>query len=263
MSVKVGIIGGSGVYEIKELHQKREEKIETPYGEVFVSNAKWNGKDIVFLPRHGKNHKVAPHKINYRGNIYALKYCGVERILSTSASGSLNQRMKPGELVFIDQFIDFTKNRPSTFFDNDEIFHVDMSEPYCSELHNLLVSTANKLDLKFHAKGTYLCTEGPRFETSAEIRAFGIMGADIVGMTNVPEVVLAREAEICYASVVVVTNMAAGVKQDMLTSGEVSQKMQEMSQKVTELILDVIEEIPARKDCACLNALKDSKMELL
>ncbi|MDO8885376.1 S-methyl-5'-thioadenosine phosphorylase [Candidatus Oleimmundimicrobium sp.] len=260
MSSKIGIIGGSGIYEVKELQKKKEEKIKTPYGEILVSHAKWGDSDLFFLPRHGKNHKIPPHKVNYRGNIYALKLCGVDRILSTSASGSLNKKIKPGEVVFINQFIDFTKSRPSTFFDEGDVFHVDMSEPYCPELHNLFIKVASELDMKFHPEGTYLCTEGPRFETPAEIKAFKIMGADVVGMTNVPEVILSREAEICYASVAVVTNMAAGIEQNKLTSDEVSQAMQEMSQSVIELILKVIKEIPARRNCACRNALKGSKM---
>lgn len=263
MGSKVAIIGGSGIYKLKAFKEVKEEYVKTPYGEVLIFRGRWNKKEIIFLPRHGKNHRIPPHKINYRGNIFALKSQGVKRILATSASGSLNQQMKPGDLVIINQFIDFTKNRPSTFFEENDVYHVDMTEPYCSELSNIFTLAADKMGLKFHSKGTYLCAEGPRFETKAEIKAYGLLGADIIGMTNVPEVVLAREAEICYSSVAVVTNMAAGIKEGCLTSTEVSKKMREMSRNVTKLFLTVVNEIPEKRSCCCGNALRDSKMKSL
>jgi len=263
LTPKIALIGGSGIYELKNLQQAREEKLNTPFGEIIFYSGKWGGKDIIFLPRHGKDHKIPPNKINYRGNIYALKFIGIERILSTSATGSLNPQIKVGSFVIIDQFIDFTKDRPPALFTEGDVIHIDMSEPYCPELRNILISVSDELRFSFYPKGTYICTEGPRFETPAEIKAFKVMGADLVGMTNVPEVVFAREAGICYASVAIVTNMAAGIKGGNLTSTEVSQKMKEAAQEITELFLNAIKEIPNKRGCVCGSVLKDSKMKPL
>ncbi len=218
---RIAIIGGSGVYDPALLTNIREETVKTPYGSVRVKIGEYNGEEIAFLARHGEGHSVPPHKINYRANIWALYELGVERILSTSAVGSLNLDMKPGgDFVILDQLMDFTKTRHYTFYDGEEsphdrkfVAHVDFTEPYCPRAEE-------SPDERRQGAGLYIpppreltpAWKGPRFETRAEIRALKILGgADVVGMTQCPEAALARELEMCYASVAIVTNYAAGI----------------------------------------------------
>lgn len=218
----LAIIGGTGLEETAgNLSDRTEEQIATPYGQVLLTSGSLNGTPVVFLPRHGPEHESAPHKINYRANIYALKEKGVTGILAAAAVGSLKDDFAPGDFVLLDQFLDFTKNRLSTFFDEGKIVrHTDMTEPFAGSLRLALLRAAADLGTRIHPEGTYVCTEGPRFETPAEIRMFKILGADVVGMTVVPEVVLANELTIPYACVSVVTNMAAGIAGHNLTFEE-------------------------------------------
>jgi len=204
----IAIIGGSGVYDPEMLKDIQDVTVQTEYGSVTLKSGVHQKKKVFFLTRHGKEHVIPPHMVNYRANIKALKDLKVERILSTSAVGSLQKDMKPGDFVVLDQFIDFTKLRKYTFYD-DEVVHTDFTNPYCSQLRELILKAAFNLGISAHPKGTYVCTEGPRFETPAEIKMFAVLGADVVGMTNVPEVMLAREAKICYSSIATVTNFAA------------------------------------------------------
>jgi 5'-methylthioadenosine phosphorylase len=248
----IGIIGGSGVYHFFETEE--EKTVKTKHGEVKIKKTSYKGKEIAFITRHGEKHTVAPHKINYRANILAFKKIGVERILATTAVGSMNPEFKPKELVLLKQFIDFTKNREYTLYD-DKVVHVDLSEPYCPELREIVKKTAKKERITMH-EGVYVCTEGPRFETPAEIAMFRKMGGDVVSMTNVPEVIFAREAEICYCTISMVTNMAAGITKKKLTHTEVKEIMNENIEKVKRLILKSIEEIPEERRCQCKNALE-------
>lgn len=250
MSVKIAIIGGTGVYDPKILSSVREEKIDTPYGSVKVMIGNYQGKNIAFLARHGIDHSVPPHMVNYRGNIAGLKKLGVKNIFATAAVGSLNMDMEPGQFVFVDQFLDFTKGRPSTFVE-EGVVHMDMTQPYCPELRSLLSDTAKKLGLKYINGGTYVCTEGPRFETSAEIRMFRHLGGDLVGMTSVPEVVLAREAGICYASIAIVTNYAAGISPKKLSHQEVLDMMEDSAENVKSLIMHSVLGLKQDKECVC------------
>src|SRR5690606_29757669 len=201
----------------------RSTVLDTPYGEVEVQIGRYKGVEVAFMPRHGKGHSIPPHRINYRANIWGLKMLGVEVILATAAVGSINPEMKPGNFVIVDQFLDFTKGRTSTFFDDGSqgVVHVDVTEPYCPAVREVLIETGRELGLRLHDRGTYVCVEGPRFETAAEIRAFRILGGDVVGMTSVPEAVLAREAGICYAAMAMVTNMGAGMEERPLSHEEV------------------------------------------
>jgi len=251
--MKVAIIGGTGVYDPSMLKDVQTLHVETRYGQVELSAGTYLGKEVYFLPRHGSSHSVPPHRINYRANIMALKQLGVCCILSTSAVGSLNKDMKPGDLVAVDQFIDFTTGRESTFFDGEDgkVVHTDFSEPYCPYLRKLLLNAAKNLGLSIHPRGCYVCTQGPRFETPAEIRMFQYMGGDIVGMTNVPEVVLAGEVGICYATVAVVTNWAAGISSARLTHQEVVEAMTESLDNIRKLLFNVIESIEDDRDCNC------------
>ncbi|HEY8531773.1 MAG TPA: S-methyl-5'-thioadenosine phosphorylase, partial [Limnochorda sp.] len=228
----------------------------TPYGEITVQTGRYHGHQIAFMPRHGKGHSIPPHKINYRANIWGLKALGVQRILATAAVGSLNPAMEPGHFVFVDQFLDFTKGRASTFFDGDPygVVHIDMSEPYCPRLRDALTRVGQRLGLKTHSRGVYVCTEGPRFETPAEIRAFAMLGGDVVGMTGVPEVVLAREAGLCYATMAMVTNLGAGLSKTPLTQEEVVEIMAANTQRVRQLAMETIACLPRERSCICGDA---------
>jgi 5'-methylthioadenosine phosphorylase len=255
MTVKLAVIGGTGVYDPKILDNIELKNIDTPYGQVAVKIGEYKSKKVAFLPRHGEGHTIPPHQINYRANIAALKALGVEKIIATAAVGSLNEAMGPGSLVLFDQFIDFTKSRVGTFFEGEKgVLHVDFTDPYCSEVRQVVKQAAEVLNLPVILGGTYVCTEGPRFETPAEIKMFKIWGGDLVGMTSVPEVVLAKEAAMCYASVAMVTNFAAGISPNNLTHGEVVECMTENSENIKKLIMQTIEIMTDDRDCLCKHA---------
>lgn len=251
--VRLGIIGGTGVYDPRILTEIREEEVQTPYGGVRLRVGISAGEAVAFLPRHGAKHSTPPHLINYRANIWALALLGVERVLATTAVGSLNKAMAPGHFVIIDQFIDFTRGRPSTFFDGGEqgVVHTDFTEPYCPECRRVLLASAAELGITAHDGGCYVCTEGPRFETPAEIRMFKTLGGDLVGMTNVPEAVLAREAGLCYATVSMVTNYGAGISPTALTHEEVLEVMAENGENLKKLIMAALSAIPRERGCTC------------
>ncbi|HEY4675210.1 MAG TPA: S-methyl-5'-thioadenosine phosphorylase [Candidatus Bathyarchaeia archaeon] len=258
---RIAIIGGTGFEQIVKNAEQTQTK--TPYGLVKpLSFGEIAGKKIIFLPRHGAGHSIPPHKVNYRANIYALHKAGVERIIALSAVGAINRVFKPGDIVLPHDFADFTKMRAETFYDDAPVTHVDVSEPYCPEMRKLIIKTAKKLGISMQENAVLVCTEGPRFETAAEIRIFGRLGCDVVGMTSVPEVVLARELEICYASVCFVSNMAAGI-QERLTPHEVSKISEKISPKVEQLLIETIKILPLEREgnCPCVNALKDARFK--
>lgn len=254
---KLAIIGGTGVYDPKMLCEIREEVINTKYGPVTLKIGTYEKKEVAFLARHGENHAVPPHRVNYRANILALKELGVEKIIATAATGSLNLEMRPGDFVLVDQFIDFTKNRPQTFYEDGEqgVVHIDMTTPYCKEVREVLTKAGQALDIRIYHKGTYVCTEGPRFETPAEIKMYSHLGGDLVGMTSVPEVVLAREAEMCYATVATVTNFAAGISPTPLTHAEVLEAMNKTNETLKKLIMHSIAIMSGERKCNCKTAL--------
>ncbi|HEX3032236.1 MAG TPA: S-methyl-5'-thioadenosine phosphorylase [Bacillota bacterium] len=262
MAVSYAIIGGTGVYDPKILTDTREEKVHTNYGDVVVKVGSYHGKEIAFLPRHGAKHSVPPHLINYRANISALKQLGVTKILATAAVGSLNPAMLPGDFVLVDQFMDFTKNRAATFFEGGSqgVVHIDLTEPYCKELRGVMKTAAGQLGLRLSEGGNYVCTEGPRFETPAEIRMYRMLGGDLVGMTSCPEVALSREAEMCYATVAMVTNFAAGISPTCLTHSEVVETMRQNGEKLRQLVMKTMELITEERSCACQAALKELGM---
>jgi 5'-methylthioadenosine phosphorylase len=252
-AVRLAIIGGTGVYDPRILADIREEIITTPYGDALVRIGTYEGEPVAFLARHGTKHTVPPHLINYRANMWALKMLGAERVIATTAVGSLNKAMKPGDFVLIDQFLDFTKNRQATFFDGGEmgVVHTDVTEPYCPEVRRVLAAAAKATGITAHEGGTYVCTEGPRFETPAEIRMFATLGGDLVGMTNVPEVVLAREAGLCYATVSMVTNFGAGISPTALTHEEVLEVMAANAENLKRLVMETLSAIPHERGCTC------------
>jgi 5'-methylthioadenosine phosphorylase len=259
MAINYGVIGGTGVYNPQILTNIEELTVETPYGEIPVKVGVLSGKKVAFLARHGQGHAIPPHKINYRGNIMALKQLGVKKILATQAVGSLRKTMAPGHLVLLDQFIDFTKGRIQTFYEGGEagVLHVDMTQPYCPNLREEILALCSR-DNTIHKQGTYVCTEGPRFETPAEIKMFVNWGGDLVGMTSVPEVVLARELGMCYVGIAMVTNYAAGISEANLTHQEVVETMANNVSKLQSLIMDVIASLDEKQDCQCYLANQEA-----
>ncbi|MCS7097316.1 MAG: S-methyl-5'-thioadenosine phosphorylase [Candidatus Methanomethylicia archaeon] len=246
-NIGIGVIGGSGLEKALE---GEKYLLETPYGEVNLKICSIEKRKIAFIPRHGERHELPPHKINYKGNIWAFKKIGVERIIATNAVGGIREGLNPGDLLIPHDFIDFTKSRSSTFYDKEAI-HIDVTNPYCPELRGILIETANEISVKTWGSGVYVCTEGPRFETPSEIKMFRLLGADVVGMTGIPEVVLARELKICYATICIVTNYAAGM-QKRITQEEVNEIMKMKVKTVLELIRRAILKISVEyKKCEC------------
>ncbi|MEW6570904.1 MAG: S-methyl-5'-thioadenosine phosphorylase [Nitrospirota bacterium] len=262
----IGIIGGSGFYELEGFNVQNLREILTPFG--FPSGSyvigELSDREVVFLPRHGLEHNIPPHKINYRANVWGFRELGVERLVSVGAVGGISHRMVPGKVVLLDQIIDMTKARDSTFFDGadgaDSVVHIDFTEPFCPELRQALWEAGEKTEIEFEGAGTYICVNGPRLETRAEIRMFAMLGADVVGMTAMPEASLAREAEICYAGVSVVTNYAAGIMKKKLTTTEVKDVIRGTTHVLKELLKGALKLIPAERKCACKEALQEAKM---
>ncbi|HOO96357.1 MAG TPA: S-methyl-5'-thioinosine phosphorylase [Caldisericia bacterium] len=218
----VGIIGGSGVYNLPWLEDSQEQVVDTRYGESVVKVGYVDGLEVAFITRHGKGHKTPPQAINYRANLLTLSEFGVTDIVSTYAVGAIDERMQTGDFVIPTQFIDFTSGRASSFFDEPgKVLHVDVTEPYSKKIREHIQEAMVDANQLFFPEATYVCTNGPRYETPAEIKMFSMLGGSVVGMTGVPEVVLAAELGIPFASIAVVTNMAAGISKNKLTHQEV------------------------------------------
>jgi len=257
---KLAIIAGSGVKESLSSAGLKTEIVHTPFGDAKCELGNVAGNQVCFLARHGLHHVLPPHKVNYRANIWALKHLGTEEILSTTAVGSLNEKMRPGDFVICDQFIDFTKSRVNSFFngENNLVAHVDFTEPYCPSLREKLSQTLAELKLSYHATGCYACMEGPRYESKAEVKMLAALGGDIVGMTNIPEVLLAREAEMCYVNISLVTNMGAGISKTPLSHEEVVAAMSAMGKDVLAIFDAFIHyNEPVKADCPCKHALRE------
>lgn len=259
----IGIIGGSGLYDIEGVNLREVRQIMTPYGS--PSDAyricDFSGKDVIFLPRHGSSHSIPPHKINYKANIWGFKELGAERIISLGASGGIRPDMVPGTIVLLDQIIDLTSGRDTTYYHGEEgVIHIDFTEPYCPDLREALVKGGIKSGISLHKSGTYVCVNGPRLETRAEIKSFSLLGADVVGMTAMPEASLAREAELCYAGVSVVTNFAAGMSGKKLTVTEVINTMNISAIHLKTLLKETFHLIPAKRVCACKESLREAKV---
>lgn len=257
---KIGIIGGTGVEDASCFGKLEPLSIATPFGTAHYLKAQAAGHEIYFLARHGAGHSLPPHKINYRANIFALKKLGVTEIVSFTAVGSLNRGLPPGTFVVTSQILDFTKNRVNTFFngENGMVAHVDFAYPYCPAVRERLIRNIMKLGLRHSKQGTYVVTEGPRYETAAEVRMYAALGGDLAGMTNMPEAVLAREAEMCYANVSVVTNMGSGLSVRALSHEEVTEAMETMKKRIVALIdAYVQDEEPVVHTCHCHEALKE------
>ncbi|MCK5300966.1 MAG: MTAP family purine nucleoside phosphorylase [Thermoplasmatales archaeon] len=245
--MKIGLICGQ---EINELINDSEEIIvETNYGNTLINFKKLENNDVFFINRHGENKKIPPHNINYRANIQALKSCNIENIISIFTVGSMKKTILTGDFVIPNDFIDFTKSRCLTYFENDRV-HIDMNNPFCPSLRKLLIESCKIVDdKKIHNRGVYLTTEGPRLETSSEINLFSNY-ADIVGMTLVPEIILAREQNMCYAALCVVCNMAAGLQNELKTD-EISKTFIDKKPVIINLIKKSINNMENKKKCKC------------
>lgn len=258
----LGVIGGSGIYDVPGLDITDSVKLTTPYGEPsdLYRIGKSDGIEVAFLPRHGSMHHIQPHKINYRANIWGFRELGVSKILSISASGGISAAIAPGSIVVPDQIIDMTSGRDSTFHDEEEVVHVDFTVPFCPDLRENIFAASEKAGIRLTGKGTYICVNGPRLETAAEIRAFSVMGADMVGMTGMPEAVLARELEICFAAISVITNHAAGISGGKLTATEVAKSMKASAEDIKGLLKAFFAIDFSASACSCGQALRDSRM---
>ena len=236
----VAIIGGSGLTDLNNLRITRREVFRTPYGEPSAPMVygQLGGKEVVFLPRHGPGHTIPPHEINYRANIWALKTTGVSKVIAVAAVGGIADRLVSSDLVFPDQIIDYTYGREHTFFGSDQklVTHVDFTNPYCAELRKVVIAAARKVGIAAAEHATYAATQGPRFESAAEIRRLERDGADIVGMTGMPEAGLARELGICYATVAVVANPAAGKTKKEISLSEIEATLETGMVKVRSLL---------------------------
>lgn len=252
----LGIIGGTGVYEILDLADLiKKEVIKTSYGNSTpISHLKIKDQSLLFLPRHEEGHKTPAHRINYLANIQALYQLGVDRIIATNSVGTLYESLEPGKFLVPDDFLDFTRVRPFTFYD-DQTVHVDVTQPYCPQLRQILIKSGEIVD-----GGVYVCTEGPRFETPAEIEMFRRIGGTVVGMTGFPEMVLAREREMCYASLCMVTNYAASITPDKLTVDEVLDIVKEKEKDLVRILQKTILKLPTQKECTCSTALQGAKI---
>ncbi len=260
MAPITGFITGTGLYSLPGAIDVRSEEVATPYGRVAVELASMEGQPVVFIPRHGKRHTIAPRGINVRGNVWAMKELGVERILATSVSGSLVPAWGPGTLVLIDQFLNFSSGRPDSFYPLEgRLVHIDASEPYCATLHGQLAAAAGELGARLERGATYACMDGPRFETRAEIEMLRRLGVHLVGHTNFPECVLARELAICYATLGVVSNFAAGM-QATLTATEVRDAIARFGDVVGALFAALLRDHPEHPDCSCRHALDHAEL---
>lgn len=256
---KVAVIGGSGLEDPKFFKKIREIKVKTPFGfpSSPISIADFQGEQIAFLSRHGKKHQFPPHRIPQRANIWALKKIGIERIVGVSTVGSLKKDFKPGSIVILDKFVDFTKKRDCTFYDKGAI-HVSPADPFCPELRSLFYKEAKRLKVPVHLRGTYWCVEGPRFSTRAESKFFRNF-ADVVGMTLVPEVILARELEICYLNLAMVTDYDVWQPHPVNVE-EVLKIMKDNVEKIKKLLITAIPKIKEDRKCSCETALRNAKV---
>ena len=259
MTCEIGIIGGSGLYDMEGLADRREVTLETPFGAPsgpYVT-ATLRGRRVAFLARHGAGHRLTPGELNFRANIFGFKLLGVERILSASAVGSLREDYRPLDIVVPDQFFDRTKGRVSTFFGGGLVAHVGFAHPVCGELAGVAVDSARAVGARVHASGTYVCMEGPAFSTLAESKAYRSWGFDIIGMTNLQEAKLAREAEICYTTIALVTDYDCWhPEHDSVTVEMIIANLVENATTAQKIIAEAVGRLPAARACACGRALE-------
>ena len=254
----IGVIGGSGLYAMQGLTNTREIRVKTPFGEpsdAFIVGT-LEGKQVAFLARHGRGHRILPTEINYRANIYAMKLLGVERIISVSAVGSLKEDLRPGEFLVADQFVDRTKHRVSTFFGKGIVAHVTLDKPTCAQVSRVLADASVHYGVKVHRKGTYICMEGPQFSTLAEAHMHRKLEFDVIGMTNATEAKLAREAELCYGTIAMITDYDCWhPDHESVTGAQIMATLQQNAENAQKVLREAIRSMPEHRDCKCGSAL--------
>jgi len=259
MSITIGIIGGSGLYDMAELTEREERSITTPFGEPSAPYVvgTLRGKRVAFLARHGAGHRFTPSELNYRANIFGFKTLGAEYLLSASAVGSLKEEYKPMDLLIPDQFMDRTRGRISTFFGGGLVAHVGFAHPFCSSLSDLAFRSAKAAGATVHKGGTYVCMEGPQFSTLAESNLYRSWGMDIIGMTNLQEAKLAREAEICYSTIALVTDYDCWhPSHDQVTVDMIIANLVQNARTAQQVIAGAVDALPFERSCECATALK-------
>ncbi len=263
---EIGVFGGSGLYSMEGATVLEELKVETPFGAPsdLITIVEIAGKRVAFLPRHGRKHQYPPHKVPYKANIWAMKALGVERVLAPNAVGSLQRHVKPGDFVICDQFVDRTRHRDDTFFNGPLTTHVSTADPYCPQLRAIAIEACRDLGIPHHERGTVVVIEGPRFSTKAESRWFTQMGWEVINMTQYPEVVLAREAELCYVNISIVTDYDTGLvaegEVEPVSAEEVMRNFAASVERARQLIAEIIRRLPAQRTCRCGEALKHARV---
>jgi len=255
---RLGVIGGSGLYEMEGLKDVREVSVRTPFGPPSDSYLLGNldGVPMAFLPRHGRGHRIQPSDLNFRANIWGMKKLGAEWVVGVSAVGSMKERIKPGDIVAVDQFIDRARHRPDTFFGDGIVVHVGFADPVCAPLREALIGAAREAGARVHPQGTYLCMEGPQFSTRAESLLYRSWGVDVIGMTNLQEAKLAREAEICYATIALVTDYDCWHEEEAdVTADSILEVLHSNVAMAREVLKRLAPRRPAPRKCACPSAL--------
>jgi 5'-methylthioadenosine phosphorylase len=262
-TAEIGIIGGSGFHSFLESAETVD--VDTPYGKPSAPPAvgEIGGWPVAFIPRHGVRHQYPPHQINYRANLWAMRELGVRRILGPNACGSLQEHVKPGEFVVCDQLVDRTRVRTSTFYDGPVTTHISFADPYCPTMRETVISKGRELGITMHERGTVVVIEGPRFSTRAESAWFKAAGWEVINMTQHPEALLARELEICYANISLITDYDVGLEGiPPVTNEEVIRVFNENNAKLRDLLLAVIPSVPAERNCPCATALTGATFEV-
>jgi len=255
----IGVIGGSGLYAMNGLSELREVRVKTPFGDPSdaIVLGRLEGKRVAFLARHGRGHRILPSEINFRANIYAMKELGVERVISVSAVGSLQEDLKPGEFLVPDQFFDRTKNRTSTFFGGGLVAHVTFDKPTCPEVSAILADASVHCGVKVHRRGTYVCIEGPQFSTLSEAHVHRQLRFEVIGMTNVTEAKLAREAELCYATIAMITDYDCWhPEHESVTATQIIATLNQNAENAQHVLRQALREMPAERKCKCGSALQ-------
>jgi len=258
-AAEIGIFGGTGIYDSGLLQNSEEVEVVTPYGKPSdtITVGEFKGRKVAFLPRHGKKHTIPPHMINFRANIWAFKELGVKRIIAPSAVGSLREELEPTHFALPGQFIDFTKSRRHSFSEEGRVIHISVADPFCPELQRCVLDAGGQ-GITMHRDCTYVCIEGPRFSTRAESELYRTLGADIIGMTLVPECQLAREAQMCYVSVSTVTDYDVWAEKPV-TAREVMETISRNAQKTKKLLAALVGRIPGERGCSCERALLEAE----
>jgi 5'-methylthioadenosine phosphorylase len=255
----IGVIGGSGLYSMPGLEDTREIRVKTPFGEPSdtIVMGTLEGKRVAFLARHGRGHRILPSEINFRANICAMKQLGVQRIISASAVGSLQEDLRPGEFLIADQFVDRTKNRVSTFFGGGLVAHVTFDKPTCAQVSAVLVDASTRSGVKAHPGGTYVCIEGPQFSTLAEAHIHRQLRFEVVGMTNVTEAKLAREAELCYGTIAMITDYDCWhPEHESVTGAQIIATLNQNAENAQKVLREAVRAMPEERTCKCGAALR-------